>query len=459
MKTAHDVSAHNVAVHTAAAQHDADHDDSVYDGSAHEAALDAACLTEIARAHTTPTYIFNVPAFRARLAKTRDILSSADVNASARISMCYSMKANPFLTSAAHSEHYKLEVCSPGELDICIAQHIPGARIVYSGVCKQPDDIRVALSYHVGVITAESPLQLEAINRVATTLHAAGELAYSRVPVLLRLNAKSQFGMAQSDLEALIAARDTFPLLEFVGIHYFVGTQRKKLARQQKELAFLSNFIDELYDNYGWRAQLLEYGPGLAYPYFVDDDMSDTYAPARELAPLLQKLAQKVDICIEMGRFLASACGTYVSRIVDVKQGADSDSYYAFIDGGINHVAYLGQMMGLKCPHIDVLPRDASSACDGSGVVNPAPARQMRRWTLCGSLCTTADVLVREFEASLAMGDLVAFQHIGAYSVTEAMYLFLSRTLPSVVLYYDSEHYVCVRKPIHTSSINCACMS
>ncbi len=454
MKTAHDVSAHNVPVHTAAALHDA-----ACDGSVHEAALDAACLCEIARVHTTPTYIFNVPAFRARLAKTRDIVSSSDGNASTRISMCYSMKANPFLIAAAHSEHYKLEVCSPGELDICIAQHIPGARIVYSGVCKQPDDIRAALSYHVGVLTAESPLQLEAINRVATELHAAGELAYSRVPVLLRLNAKSQFGMAQSDLEALIAARDTFPLLEFVGIHYFVGTQRKKLARQQKELAFLSDLIDTLYDSYGWRAQLLEYGPGLAYPYFVDDDMSDTYAPVRELAPLLQKLAQKVNICIEMGRFLASACGTYVSRIVDLKQGADSDSYYAFIDGGINHVAYLGQMMGLKCPHIDVVPGAAASVCEDTGVVQSAPARQMRRWTLCGSLCTTADVLVREFEAPLAMGDLLAFQHIGAYSVTEAMYLFLSRTLPSVVLYYDSEHYECVRKPLHTSSINCACMS
>lgn len=454
MKTAHDVSAHNVPVHTAAVHHDA-----ACDGSVHEAALDAACLCEIARVHTTPTYIFNVPAFRARLDKTRDIVTSSDVNASARISMCYSMKANPFLIAAAHSEHYKLEVCSPGELDICIAQHIPGARIVYSGVCKQPDDIRAALSYHVVVLTAESPLQLEAINRVATELHAAGELAYSRVPILLRLNAKSQFGMAQSDLEALIAARNTFPLLEFVGIHYFVGTQRKKLARQQKELAFLSDLIDTLYDSYGWRAQLLEYGPGLAYPYFVDDDMSDTYAPARELAPLLQKLAQKVDICIEMGRFLASACGTYVSRIVDLKQGADSDSYYAFIDGGINHVAYLGQMMGLKCPHIDVVPGAAASVCEDTGVVQSAPARQMRRWTLCGSLCTTADVLVREFEAPLAMGDLLAFQHIGAYSVTEAMYLFLSRTLPSVVLYYDSEHYECVRKPLHTSSINCACMS
>lgn len=454
MKTAHDVSAHNVPVHTAAVHHDA-----ACDGSVHEAALDAACLCEIARVHTTPTYIFNVPAFRARLAKTRDIVTSSDVNASARISMCYSMKANPFLIAAAHSEHYKLEVCSPGELDICIAQHIPGARIVYSGVCKQPDDIRAALSYHVGVLTAESPLQLEAINRVATELHAAGELAYSRVPILLRLNAKSQFGMAQSDLEALIAARNTFPLLEFVGIHYFVGTQRKKLARQQKELAFLSDLIDTLYDSYGWRAQLLEYGPGLAYPYFVDDDMSDTYAPVRELAPLLQKLAQKVNICIEMGRFLASACGTYVSRIVDLKQGADSDSYYAFIDGGINHVAYLGQMMGLKCPHIDVVPGAAASVCEDTGVVQSAPARQMRRWTLCGSLCTTADVLVREFEAPLAMGDLLAFQHIGAYSVTEAMYLFLSRTLPSVVLYYDSEHYECVRKPLHTSSINCACMS
>ena len=116
-------------------------------------------------------------------------------------------------------------------------------------------------------------------------------------------------------------------------------------------------------------------------------------------------------------------------------------------------------MMGLKCPHIDVVPGAAASVCEDTGVVQSAPARQMRRWTLCGSLCTTADVLVREFEAPLAMGDLLAFQHIGAYSVTEAMYLFLSRTLPSVVLYYDSEHYECVRKPLHTSSINCACMS
>ena len=52
MKTAHDVSAHNVPVHTAAVHHDA-----ACDGSVHEAALDAACLCEIARVHTTPTYI------------------------------------------------------------------------------------------------------------------------------------------------------------------------------------------------------------------------------------------------------------------------------------------------------------------------------------------------------------------------------------------------------------------
>lgn len=46
-------------------------------------------------------------------------------------------------------------------------------------------------------------------------------------------------------------------------------------------------------------------------------------------------------------------------------------------------------------------------------------------YTLCGSLCTVADVLVREVKLKkLEIGDILEFAHCGAYSVTEAPALF-----------------------------------
>ena len=61
---------------------------------------------------------------------------------------------------------------------------------------------------------------------------------------------------------------------------------------------------------------------------------------------------------------------------------------------------------------------------------------EMQPWALCGSLCTTADVLVRKAELHpLDQGDILAFMNIGAYSVTEGPALFLSRDMPSIILH------------------------
>ena len=59
-------------------------------------------------------------------------------------------------------------------------------------------------------------------------------------------------------------------------------------------------------------------------------------------------------------------------------------------------------------------------------------------WTLCGSLCTTNDVLVRSISLTgLQPGDLLVFENAGAYSVTEGLGLFLSRDLPQIVLWQN----------------------
>lgn len=98
----------------------------------------------------------------------------------------------------------------------------------------------------------------------------------------------------------------------------------------------------------------VEYGPGLYFPYFNHEDHSDTLAPLRELAPDLEALASVCELTIEMGRFFASECGTYLTRVVDTK--ANCGTSYAIVDGGIHHVNYLGGNMGMRVPIIAHIP-------------------------------------------------------------------------------------------------------
>ena len=100
--------------------------------------------------------------------------------------------------------------------------------------------------------------------------------------------------------------------------------------------------------------------------------------------------------------------------------------------------------MGLKVPVTANL----------SALADAMRERDERSWTLCGSLCTVNDVLVREVDLeSLELDDVLAFANAGAYSVTEGVHLFLSRTMPRVVLRYDGGCEL-ARDFIETSTLN-----
>ena len=49
---------------------------------------------------------------------------------------------------------------------------------------------------------------------------------------------------------------------------------------------------------------------------------------------------------------------------------------------------------------------------------------------------------------------VLAFYDIGAYSVTEGIYLFLSRRMPAIVMYSKKNGYRVIRKPVETFLIN-----
>ncbi len=76
-------------------------------------------------------------------------------------------------------------------------------------------------------------------------------------------------------------------------------------------------------------------------------------------------------------------------------------------------------------------------------------------WTVYGSLCTVSDILLKKLVLKDArVGDYLVFHNIGAYSVTEGIYLFLSRKMPAIYLYSEEKGAELVRDQLETWILN-----
>lgn len=401
----------------------------------------------------TPYYVFDTDEFAKRAAMIRAAL---DCKGGRRIPLCFSIKANPFLLHRLPAGLDHVEVCSPGELEICIALGVKPESIIYSGVMKEKCDIERAVSYGAGILTCESIRHATLISEVMLECMSEGVqeagLVEKKAQVILRLTSGNQFGMSLEDIEYIISHPDEFKGITVMGIHYYSGTQ-KSLRKINKDLEKIKSALSILKEKYGFEPQLVEYGPGLCVEYFEEDWQEKEKQSLDEAAEVLRKFAEEYPLGIEMGRFLAASCGKYYTQVKDLKSTGDAN--YAILDGGIHHLNYFGQRMAMQVPPIRVYGGEGSENEEKPGVeLTQMPDAD---YTLCGSLCTVADVLVREVKLKkLELGDVLEFGHCGAYSVTEAPALFLSRQLPAIYAYSKECGYECLREHIPAAEINLA---
>ena len=286
------------------------------------------------------------------------------------------------------------------------------------------------LSGGKGIFTIESEEHYDILSKVCAEQQ-------TDIKVIIRLSSGNQFGVDKDTFEHIASEIADDKHLELYGLHYYSGTQ-KKLSKVEKELAMLDEYAGELKDKYEFELKELEYGPGLPVTYFESDKPVDEAGELDELADLLDKIVNFRHITIEMGRYIATCCGYYITSVMDVKHTDGVN--YAIVDGGIHQLNYYGQSMGMKKPHMKLVTENNSE---------PEP------WNICGSLCTVNDVILRGIEfTDISKGDFFVFESCGAYSVTECMALFLSRELPQIVFYSDNSGFTVARKPMGTDVIN-----
>lgn len=387
--------------------------------------MEEKTLKQFAETLPTPAFVFDTDQLKERAAWVAEQIHP--------VKLCYAIKANPFLIEAMDAQVERYEVCSPGEFQICVKQGVDPNKVVLSGVYKEYEEVRYAMKQGVMHYTAESKHQFELLHRCAEKLGKS-------VEVLLRVTSGNQFGMREAEVRELIQNRMAYPCLKILGLQYFTGTQKKAMKKIAGEVAYIEALIQNLEEEEGFVTQELEFGPGLGVPYFTKDDQEEDLRLLEELMELFQE-KRPYQVIFEMGRFLSASCGYYLTKVVDQKRNDAVN--VCIVDGGIHHVNYYGQNMAMKTPILSYFPQ------------HPIEQEEAEEWTVYGSLCTVSDILLKKLPlVDVRVGDCLIFHNIGAYSVTEGIYLFLSRKLPKIYLYGKETDVKLVRDSLDTWPMN-----
>ncbi len=380
---------------------------------------------KILKSYATPLYVFEIDALKNRVDYLKSRLPKD-------VSLCYAIKANTFIVSDLCPHIEKLEVCSPGEMMLCLEKGVELSKIVVSGVYKTRDFIEEIVKDHSGVncFTVESAEQYDMLIEFA-------EKYNKKIKLLLRLTSGNQFGLDEDGVKKIIASYDK-NAVEIIGIQYFSGTQKTSLKRIKREIDYADAFLAELENEYCFKSDEFEYGPGLPVAYFDTDNFNEDEYLA-EFSSLLSSMKYKAKITLEVGRSLVADCGNYITKVVDMKSNQNQN--YAIVDGGMNHITYFGQSMAMKHPFHSLFPlRDEG---------------ETKNWNICGSLCTVNDILMKNTPMTdLKIGDAIVFKKTGAYCATEGISLFLSRDLPQVLIIDENGNINCAREAVATYKLN-----
>ncbi|HEY2794383.1 MAG TPA: diaminopimelate decarboxylase, partial [Micromonosporaceae bacterium] len=246
-----------------------------------------------------------------------------------------------------------------------------------------------------------------------------------------------QFGIDQDVLTGRADLVEGHPGLRFAGIQVYLGTRILSADAIVENTERILALAEDLSEQCGFPLDMVDIGGGLGIAYHDNEHDLDRAAMADGVNAAVAKFAAghpDTDLIMEVGRYLAADCGTYVATVRYTKESFGER--FAIADGGTNHhMAAVG--IG------SVVKRNFPMA-----MVGRASSAPLVPWNVTGPLCTPNDTMGRNVSLpeDLAPGDLVGVRRAGAYGPTASPVFFLSHGYPAEVLVNDGVAHVVRRR-------------
>lgn len=347
-------------------------------------------LTSRGNSVRTPLYIVNQDNLRENICLLRKALESRFD----RFVIGYSNKTNgadPVLQTVAECGAWA-EVVSHKEYFQALKYFDPG-HIIYNGVI--PDFFGKFLVLESGgIVNIENLTELEAVNRKAEELGRVLRLGI-RINVSLEGHPASRFGIRVTD-EILNTIRSMNNII-VNGIHCHITKSRDLESWSEKsyKMAEIAKLLDVDYIDLGGNM----YGPMCSSV----KKRYDNVPSFQDYADCIYRSMHQVFgdnipcIVVEPGTAIVANAQSYVSRILDIKSIAGRS--LVTLDGKGSDVETFVNPAD-RFPYI-IISRS------GNYIENA---------TVYGCTCTEFDIFISSCSGRMGVGDLIAFDNVGAYS-------------------------------------------
>lgn len=343
--------------------------------------------------------------------------------------VCFAMKSasNQAILKLLGDAGAGMDVVSGGEYARARAAGVSGDKIVFSGIGKTREEMRMALEGGIRQFNIESEPEMIALSEVAVSMGV-------KAPVTIRVNpdvdakthekiatgkSENKFGIPISRASEVYAMAASLKGLEVVGIDVHIGSQLTELEPFGLAYAKVAELTEQLRAE-GHTIKRLDLGGGLGIPYEGGNERPPL---PMEYGQLIQEKLGHLgcEIEIEPGRLISGNAGIMVSKVIYVKQGEDRQ--FLILDGAMNDLI----RPAMYGAYHDIIPLNEAAA--GAEYVP---------YDIVGPVCESGDTFAKHRDMpQLQADDLVAFRSAGAYGAVMSSEYNTRPLIPEVLVQGD----------------------
>ena len=316
--------------------------------------------------------------------------------------ICYSVKANSNLSilSLLAKLGSGFDIVSGGELSRVIRAGGDPSKTVFSGVGKTEEEIIFALSKNIMCFNIESRDELRTINAIALEKKLCANISIrinpaidvDTHPYITTGMQDNKFGIEQTEILDIYKEADELKGINITGIDFHIGSQIMDTGPFKESVLKVIAIIKELQKN-NIKLSHIDIGGGLGIPY--DNEKSpDKSLFISEIVDLLKPLA--TTILIEPGRSIVGEAGLLISKVINTKKSTSKN--FVIVDAGMTDL--------LRPPLYSAYHSIKEVFCNGTN---------KKVCDVVGPVCETADFIGKDRSLSVAKGDYIAVESVGAY--------------------------------------------
>lgn len=396
---------------------------------------EGVALSAIAAEVGTPVYVYSTASMRRQARALQEALASLHDPL-----IAYAVKANPnsAVIATFASAGLGADVVSGGEYRRALKAGVPPSRIVFSGVGKTADEMRIALGTGLFQFNVESFEEAEMLSVVATEMGRVAPMGFRVNPdvaagghaKITTGSAENKFGIAIGDAPAAYTRAAALPGLKVQGVAVHIGSQLTDLAPLERAFTRVGELLATL-RGAGHDIGVADLGGGLGVTY--DSSQPPPASPA-DYGAMVCRITRdwNARLVFEPGRLMVGNAGVLLSRVIRVKPGATDP--FVIIDAAMN----------------DLMRPTLYDAWHNIEAVRPRGPRQ--RSNVVGPVCETGDTFAmgREMDA-VAPDDLVVFRTAGAYAAAMAGTYNTRALTPEVLV--DGDRWAIIRPRLEVEEL------